>query len=30
MGGEIEGQQVEYHWIGRWRVDKKIFGAPRW
>jgi hypothetical protein len=22
--------QVEYHWMGRVRVDKKIFGAPRW
>jgi hypothetical protein len=27
---ETMGWQVEYHWMGRVRVDKKIFGAPRW
>jgi hypothetical protein len=25
-----KGWQVEYHQMGRMRVDKKIFGAPRW
>jgi hypothetical protein len=30
MGGETKGLQVEYHRMGRLRVDKKIFGAPRW
>jgi hypothetical protein len=27
---ETKGQQVEYHRMGRERVDKKIFRAPRW
>jgi hypothetical protein len=30
LGEEIMGQQVEYHRMGRVRVDKKIFGAPQW
>jgi hypothetical protein len=30
MGRENKGLQVEYHQMGRWRVDKKIFRAPRW
>jgi hypothetical protein len=30
LGEETMGQQVEYHRMGRMRVDKKIFGAPRW
>jgi hypothetical protein len=30
LGEETMGQQVEYHRMGRVRVDKKIFGAPRW
>jgi hypothetical protein len=24
MGGENRGQQVEYHWMGRWGVDQRI------
>jgi hypothetical protein len=24
------GQQLEYRWMGRVRVDKKIFGYPWW
>jgi hypothetical protein len=27
---ETNGHQVEYHQMGRVRVDKKIFGALRW
>jgi hypothetical protein len=27
---ETKGLQVEYHWMRSVRVDKKIFGAPRW
>jgi hypothetical protein len=27
---ETKGLQVEYHHTRRVRVDKKIFGAPRW
>jgi hypothetical protein len=27
---ETMGRQVESHRMGRMRVDKKIFGAPRW
>jgi hypothetical protein len=30
LGEETMGRQVEYHWMGRVRVDKKIFEAPRW
>jgi hypothetical protein len=30
LGEESKGQQVEYHQMGRVRVDKKIFGAPQW
>jgi hypothetical protein len=30
LGEETKGLQVEYYWMGRVRVDKKIFGAPRW
>jgi hypothetical protein len=30
MGGKTKVLQVEYHWMGRWRVDKRIFGALRW
>jgi hypothetical protein len=30
LGEETMGQQVEYHRMGRVRVDKKIFRAPRW
>jgi hypothetical protein len=29
LGEEIKGLHVEYHWMGRLRVDKKIFRAPR-
>jgi hypothetical protein len=27
---ETKGFQVEYYWMGRVRVGKKIFRAPRW
>jgi hypothetical protein len=30
LGEETKGLQEEYHRMGRVRVDKKIFGAPRW
>jgi hypothetical protein len=30
LGEETKGLQVEYHWMERLRVDKKIFRAPRW
>jgi hypothetical protein len=30
LGEETLGRQVEYHQMGRMRVDKRIFGAPRW
>jgi hypothetical protein len=30
LGEETMGQQVEYHRMGRVKVDKKIFRAPRW
>jgi hypothetical protein len=30
LGKETKGLQVEYHWMGMMRVDKKIFGASRW
>jgi hypothetical protein len=30
MGGEAKGLQVEYHQMGRLRVDKKIYEALRW
>jgi hypothetical protein len=30
QGEETMGRQVEYQWMGRVRVDKKIFGALRW
>jgi hypothetical protein len=30
LGKETKGLQVEYHWMGRVRVDKKIFRAPWW
>jgi hypothetical protein len=30
LGEETMGRQVEYHQMGRMRVDKKIFGAPQW
>jgi hypothetical protein len=30
LAKETKGWQVEYHQMGRVRVDKKIFGAPRW
>jgi hypothetical protein len=30
LGEESKGRQVEYHQMGRVRVDKKIFGAPQW
>jgi hypothetical protein len=30
LGEETKGRQVEYHWMGRVRVGKKIFGALRW
>jgi hypothetical protein len=30
QGEETKGQQVEYHGMGRVRVDKKISRAPRW
>jgi hypothetical protein len=30
LGKETKGQQVEYHRMGRVRVDKKVFRAPRW
>jgi hypothetical protein len=30
LGEETKGRQVEYHRMERVRVDKKIFGAPRW
>jgi hypothetical protein len=30
LGKETKGRQVMYHWMGRVRVDKKIFRAPRW
>jgi hypothetical protein len=30
LGEETMGQQVEYHRMGRMRVDKKIFRAPQW
>jgi hypothetical protein len=30
LGEETMGQQVDYNQMGRVRVDKKIFGAPRW
>jgi hypothetical protein len=29
LGEETKGRQVEYHRMGRVRVDKKIFRAPR-
>jgi hypothetical protein len=29
LGKESKGCQVEYHRMGRVRVDKKIFMAPR-
>jgi hypothetical protein len=28
LGEETMGRQVEYYWMGRVRVDKKIFEAP--
>jgi hypothetical protein len=30
LGEETMGRQVEYHRMGRMRVDKKIFRAPWW
>jgi hypothetical protein len=30
LGKETKGRQVEYHRMGRVRVDKKVFRAPRW
>jgi hypothetical protein len=30
LGEETKGLQVEYHWMGRVSVDKKIFRAPWW
>jgi hypothetical protein len=30
LGEETKGCQVEYHRMGRVRVDKKIFGALWW
>jgi hypothetical protein len=30
LGKETKRLQVEYHRMGRVRVDKKIIGAPRW
>jgi hypothetical protein len=30
LGEKTKGLQVEYHRMGRVRVDNKIFGAPRW
>jgi hypothetical protein len=30
LGEETKGRQVEYHQIGRVRVDKKIFRVPQW
>jgi hypothetical protein len=30
LGEEIRGLQVEYHRMGRMRVNNKIFRAPRW
>jgi hypothetical protein len=30
LGEETMGRQVQYHQMGRVRVDKKILGAPRW
>jgi hypothetical protein len=30
LGEETKGLQVEYHQMGRVRVDKKIFGALWW
>jgi hypothetical protein len=30
LGEETKGLQVEYHWMGKLRVDKKIFRALRW
>jgi hypothetical protein len=30
LGEETKGLQVEYHWMVRARVDKKIFEALRW
>jgi hypothetical protein len=30
LGAETMGRQVEYHRMGRVRVDKKILRAPRW
>jgi hypothetical protein len=30
MSGETKRLQVDYHRMGRWIVDKKIFMALRW
>jgi hypothetical protein len=30
LGEETKGHLVEYHRMGRVRVDKKIFGALQW
>jgi hypothetical protein len=30
LGEETKSRQVEYHQMGRVRVDKKIFGDPWW
>jgi hypothetical protein len=30
LGEKTMGQQVEYHQMGKVRVDKKIFRAPQW
>jgi hypothetical protein len=30
LGEETKGPQEENHRMGRVRVDKKIFGSPRW
>jgi hypothetical protein len=30
LGEETKGHQVEYHRMGKVRVGKMIFGAPRW
>jgi hypothetical protein len=30
LGEETKGRQVEYHRMGRVKVDKKIFGALWW
>jgi hypothetical protein len=30
LGEETKGWQLEYHQMGRVRMDKKIFGAPQW